>query len=186
MQVRTAQVCFDGCAVSSSNVSHLGTWSCPSTLAPRYVSTAEGGNAVSRGSDSGARGAAVWVQQAAVRALKKERGAGDLGKLEDYEAAAEGLSTAASSFMHLRRLPYARSRVEAKKLDAHIDFCQNTLRKATVRAAAMCTPCICFSSRLLQMDAANQAGRGAAAVTTTHSVLIVCRLCHTEPLMSRF
>jgi hypothetical protein len=76
------------------------------------------------------------LQQSAVRALKKERGAGDLGKLEDYQAAAEALNTAASSFMHLRRLPYARSRVEAKKLDAHIDFCQNTYRKATVRGVA--------------------------------------------------
>jgi hypothetical protein len=80
------------------------------------------------------------AQQSAVRALKKERGPGDLGKLEDYEAAAEALSTAASSFVHLRRLPYARSRVEAKKLDAHIDFCQNTLRKATVCAVQ------CFQS----------------------------------------
>lgn len=68
-----------------------------------------------------------------MRALRKERGPGDVGKLEDYEAAAEALNTAATSFMHLRRLPYARSRVEAKKLDAHIDFCQTTYRKATVR-----------------------------------------------------
>ena len=100
----------------------------------------------------------AW-QQSAVRALKKERGAGDLGKLEDYQAAAEALNTAASSFMHLRRLPYARSRVEAKKLDAHIDFCQNTYRKATVRAAT-CGFCIWWSVESLlsvRQDVAAQA-----------------------------
>jgi hypothetical protein len=104
------------------------------------------------------------VQQSAVRALKKERGAGDLGKLEDYQAAAEALNTAASSFMHLRRLPYPRSRVEAKKLDAHIDFCQNTLRKATVRAAAWMRHAWCCLEPLLPA----QQGCGSAFCFTTH------------------
>lgn len=45
----------------------------------------------------------------------------------------QALNTAANSFIHLRRLPPARSRLDLKKLDAHIEFCQSTLRKATVR-----------------------------------------------------
>lgn len=38
-----------------------------------------------------------------------------------------------NSFVHLKRLPPARSGIEMKKLDAHIEFCSNTFAKAQVR-----------------------------------------------------
>lgn len=77
------------------------------------------------------------MQQGAVRTLRKERPAGDTTKLEDYAAAAEDLDKACSSFVHLKRLPPARSGIDMKKLDAHIEFCSSTYAKAQACAVGV-------------------------------------------------
>lgn len=76
---------------------------------------------------------ATTMQQAAVRGLRREFGAGeDAEKLEAYEQAVMGLKASYDTFNHLKRMPPARSGIDSKKLDAHITFCADTYNKAQV------------------------------------------------------
>lgn len=72
-------------------------------------------------------------QEYAVRTLSKERPTGDVRKLEDFEMAVNELDSAWKMFTALRTLPTARVRIEPKKLDTHIKFCDETHKKARVR-----------------------------------------------------
>ena len=69
-----------------------------------------------------------------MRTLNKVRPAGDARKLEDFETAVTELDSAWKMFTALRTLPTARVRIEPKKLDTHIKFCDETHKKARVRA----------------------------------------------------
>ena len=60
------------------------------------------------------------------------RPAGDSRKLEDFETAVTELDSAWKMFTALRALPTARVRIEPKKLDTHIKFCDETHKKARV------------------------------------------------------
>lgn len=76
---------------------------------------------------------ATTMQQAAVRALRREFAAGeDAEKLDAYEQAVMGLKASYDTFNHLKRMPPARSGIDTKKLDAHITFCADTYNKAQV------------------------------------------------------
>ncbi|GBF96613.1 hypothetical protein Rsub_09359 [Raphidocelis subcapitata] len=69
---------------------------------------------------------ALVLQEWAVRVFKRQFPAGDESKLREYEAAAERLLTAKATFESLQAAGRPKTRIEPRKLQAHVEFCART------------------------------------------------------------
>ncbi len=62
---------------------------------------------------------------------RKDRPANDPTKLPEYQEAAEQLRQASRTFEHLLKLGKEVTRIEPRKLQVHVDFCNKTLKEVS-------------------------------------------------------